>query len=396
MDRAMPNGARGGWWRLRRCRSCRGHSEAALFPSGVLPRHRDMRINASSRPRAMFAVALVIVHGSLTAALHAQQPPQLTQFLRQTIGLDSAQLAAVGRGEAVVKILNTHNTRDVAVFGIVAADASRESYARHLRDFSRSLRTPSRARLGVFRDPVTAADVEDVMLERQDAEDLRKCQPGKCDFKLPATEMQRIRERVNGSTAEVPAQLTAYARTRLLEYVAAYRARGDSAMVVYDDRGNIRASDAFADLLAQSPYVYQYTPSLARYLTSYPRAKLDGVSEVVFWSETQAPRMRRTLAVTHLAVYSPPELAGTTLAAAKQIYANHYFEAAFDLTTIVDRPKPDGSQGLYLLVLRRFRFDNLPSGGILNIRGKVIGSLRDQMLADLSREKLTAERARTP
>jgi hypothetical protein len=105
--------------------------------------------------------------------------------------------------------------------------------------------------------------------------------------------------------------------------------------------------------------------------------------------------MRRTLTVTHLAVYSPPELPGTTLAAAKQIYANHYFEAAFDLMTIVDRQKADGSPGLYLIVLRRFRFDNLPSGGLLNIRGKVIGSLRDQMLADLTREKANAEETRT-
>ena len=105
--------------------------------------------------------------------------------------------------------------------------------------------------------------------------------------------------------------------------------------------------------------------------------------------------MRRTLTVTHLTVYSPPELPGTTLAAAKQIYASHYFEAAFDLTTILDRPKPDGSSGLYLIVLRRFRFDNLPSGGLLNIRGKVVSSLRDQMVTDLTREKAAAEQLRT-
>jgi hypothetical protein len=330
------------------------------------------------------------------AAAPAQQPPTaLTQFLRQTIALDPAQLATVERGEAVVKVLETENKRDVAVFGIITAEAPRESYERQLRDFQKSLRSPARARFSLFSDPVKPADVQSVTMSREDAEDLRKCQPGKCDLKLPATEMQRIREHVNGSAADHPAQVTSYARQRLLEYATDYRARGDSAMVVYDDRGNVRASDAFAELLAQSPYVYQYAPSLARYLTTYPRAKLDGVSDVLFWSETQAPRMRRTLTVTHLAVYSPPELPGTTLAAAKQIYANHYFEAAFELTTIVDRAKTDGSRGLYLLVLRRFRFDNLPSGGLLNIRGKVVGSLRDQLMADLAREKAIAEETRT-
>ena len=322
---------------------------------------------------------------------HSQEPPgALAQFLRQSVGLDAAQLTAIERGEPVVKVLDTPHKRDVAVFGIIAADASRASYVLRLRDFPKSLRSPARASIGLFSDPAIPADVQALSLDARDVDDLRKCQPGKCDFKLPATEMQRIRERANGSSGDL-AQLTAYARQRLLEYVSDYRARGDTAMVVYDDRGNVRASAAFADLLAQSPYVYQYAPSLARYLTSYPSAKLSGIDEALFWSETQAPRMRRTLSVTHLTVYSPQELPGTTLAAAKQIYASHYFEAAFDLTTIVDRPRPDGSSGLYLIVLRRFRFDNLPSGGLLNIRGKVVGSLRDQMLADLTREKATAE-----
>jgi hypothetical protein len=352
-----------------------------------------MRIRDFSGTRLLLVpLTLVSVLGPGTPTLFAQQSaPSLTQFLRQSIGLEAAQLAQAERGDAVVKVLDTENKRDVAVFGIIAANAPRESYVRHLRDFRQSLRNPTRTRLGIFSNPVAAADVQSLTFDRDDANDVKNCQPGKCDFKLPATEMQRIQKRIDWATNDPQAQVTAYARQRLLEYAADYRARGDTAMVVYDDRGNVRASDAFAELLAQSPYVYQYAPSLARYLSAYPRTPLEGVSDVLFWSETAAPRMRRTLTVTHLALYSPPELPGTTLAAAKQIYANHYFEAAFELTTVVDRQGANGSAGLYLIVLRRFRFDNLPSGGLLNIRGKVIGSLRDQMLADLAREKATAE-----
>ena len=342
---------------------------------------------------------LVAAHLAILSAIAApaasgqaqQTPAQLARFLSQAIGLDVGQLARVERGEAVVKVLETENKRDVAVFGIVTARGSRDSYVRHLRDFRHSLRSPARARLGIFSDPVTAGDVQAITLVPEDVEDLKKCQPGKCDFKLPATEMQRLRERIAQANGDREAHVAVYARQRLLDYASDYRARGDAAMVVYDDRGNVRASDAFADLLAQSPYVYQYAPSLARYLSDYPRGKLEGVSDVLFWSETAAPRMRRTLTVTHMAVYSPPELPGTTLAAAKQIYANHYFEAGFDLTTVVDRAMTDGSAGIYLIALRRFRFDNLPSGGLLNIRGKVVGSLRDQLLADLGREKAAAE-----
>jgi hypothetical protein len=79
-----------------------------------------------------------------------------------------------------------------------------------------------------------------------------------------------------------------------------------------------------------------------------------------------------------------------TLIAAKQIYADHYFEAAVDLTSIVETQGRDGRPASYLLIFRRYRFDNMP-GGLLNIRGKAVGALRDQMLADLQREKAGAE-----
>jgi hypothetical protein len=337
-------------------------------------------------------LGMTLLGAIVVAPLQGQAaPPQLVRFLRQSIGLDSAQLVLVERGEAVVKVLETRDRRDIAVFGIITADVSREAYAAQLRDFPSSLRTPSRSSFGIFSNPASAADVAAVTISSRDVSDMKDCRPGDCVVKLPAADMQRIRQEVNWSAADLQAQLSAYARRRLVEYVTDYRAHGDSAMAIYDDRGNlnVHASEAFAGLLAESPYVYQNVPSLGRYLAAYPRDTLGGgAAEVLFWSEDVMPRLRPILSVTHEIVYTPPELPGVTLVAAKQIYANHYFEAALDLTCIVDR-----QGGSYLLVLRRYRFDNMPSGGLLNIRGRAVGALRDQLLADLRRQKATAERA---
>lgn len=338
--------------------------------------------------RSVGAVLLGGIVGAITPLPGQQAPALLTQFLRQSIGLDSTQLAAVERGQAVVKVLDTRDQRDVAVFAIVTARVSRDAYIAQVRDFQRWLRAPTRTRFGLFNDPAMVADVQAVMIDNRDVADLKDCRPGDCKIKLPATEMRRIQQAIDWKATDVQAQVNAYARQRLTDYVTAYRARGDSALVVYDDRGNVRASDAFAALLAESPYVYQYAPSFHRYLAGYPHDTLDGLSEVLYWSEDQLPRLRPILSIKHLALYAPPELAGATIVAEKQIYANHYFEAALELLTVVDR-----SPGVYLLLLRRFRFDALPSGGLLNLRGRVIGKLRDQARADLEREKATAERA---
>jgi len=321
-----------------------------------------------------------------------QTPAPLVRFLRQSIGLDTAQVAAVERGVAVVKVLGTKNQRDVAVFGIITMDVPRATYIGHLQDFPSSLRTPTRARFGIFSDPATAADVQDLVVDPQDVPEVKDCHPNDCKIKLPATAMKRLHEEIDWSAADPHAQVNAYARQRLVEYVNDYRTRGDTAMVVYDNRGNVRASSAFAALLSESPYVYEYIPSLHNYLATYPRGKLDGLREVLFWSEDRLPRLKPILSVTHLAVYAPPELPMMTVVAGKQIYANHYFEAGLDLTTVVDRPTAANS-GIYLMLLRRSRFDDLPTG-LFNIRGKVIGKLRDQMLVDLDREKATAEQLR--
>ncbi len=335
-------------------------------------------------------IALLGCFAAATPLPGQQTPATLVRFLRRSIGLDSAQLAAVERGTAVVKVIDTKNPRDVAMFGIIAADVPRQVYVGHLQDFPNSLRTPTRTRFGIFRDPATAADVEALVVDPDDVSEVKDCYPDHCKIKLPATDMKRLREEIDWSAADPQAQVNAYARQRLVEYVTDYRTRGDTAMVVYDNRGNVRASSAFAALLGESPYVFEYVPSFHGYLATYPRTKLDGASEVLFWSEDRLPRLKPILSVTHLVVYAPPELPGVTLVAGKQIYADHYFEAGFDLTTVIDRVTGATQSGIYLILLRRSRFDDLPTG-LFNIRGKVIGKLRDQMRADLDREKATAE-----
>jgi len=43
------------------------------------------------------------------------------------------------------------------------------------------------------------------------------------------------------------------------------------------------------------------------------------------------------------------------------------------------------------MAIRRYRFDHLPSGGLLNIRGRVSNGLRDGVTADLKRLKRDSE-----
>ena len=53
------------------------------------------------------------------------------------------------------------------------------------------------------------------------------------------------------------------------------------------------------------------------------------------------------------------------------------------LLSAIDSPS---LSGVYVVSVRRYRFDNLP-GGILNIRGRVSEALTNAMKADLERER---------
>lgn len=324
-----------------------------------------------------------------------QRPRALDSFLTQTVGLDPSQLVALSRGEVVAKVLPTADNGDVSVLGVVHVSAPRAAFVQRQRDFPNALRVPTRSSAAIFSSPARPADVAAIEVSSKDVDELRNCRPNDCNIKLPATDMDRLHATIDFTAPDARARVTAYARQRLLDYVTGYRERGNAAMVVYDDQGGVRSSDALARMLADSTYVFSKVPSLGRHLLRYPADTLPGATEVIFWSLDNLPHVRQVLRVTHEMVYSPPELPGTTVIAAKLIYADHYFEAGLELLTAIDDDSAAANGaaplGFTLLAVRHYRFDHLPSGGLLNLRGRVIGGLRDNVRADLVRLKRESE-----
>ena len=322
-------------------------------------------------------------------------PPRLTEFLRQTIALDRRGMGAVTDGSPVAKVLASSDDREIALFGIVRIDVPRSFYIRFAATFPSSLRDPSRLGFGLFSDPPAASDVARLSLPHDDVQDLAHCSAGACRVKLPAQAIAPLRTTVEFASPSADSVVTAYFREHMIEYVTAYRARGDSALIVYDDQqSRTAAAHVFQTMLARSPYLFR-APSLERYLVDYPRERPANLSEAMFWSEDDLPGLKPTVTITHEVVYAPPELPGTTLIASKLLYAAHFLDGAFDLTAVVDGTgdQPAKPAGIYLVLFRRLHFDNLPSGGPLNVRGRVIGELLQRTTAMLRDTRSRQERA---
>ncbi|HKC13980.1 MAG TPA: hypothetical protein VKI41_18295 [Vicinamibacteria bacterium] len=331
----------------------------------------------------------LVLCGGWVATVQAMRS-DLTQFLQNRIAFQPAQLAAAEGGHGVVKVLDAPNKREVALFGLVRVEVPKTFWVKQLVDFPASLRVPGRTRLGIFSDPPAAADVAEFAVSHADVQELKHCKPRDCQVKLPASLITRVRREIDLSAPGAEDQLSRIARQGMLDYVASYRTLGNAAMVVYNDTGEVSSSEAFASLLAESPYVYDYVPAFHEYLKQCPGAKPPGITEILFWSTDQMQGLKPIVSITHLVVYTPPETPELTVVGAKQIYADHYFEGGLEVMILVD-DKGAKPAKTYLLLLRRYLFDDLPSGGLLNIRGKVVGKLRDQMAADLQRQKTGRE-----
>jgi hypothetical protein len=318
----------------------------------------------------------------------------VNDFLARGVRLNASQLSALARGDVVDKILPAGDTRDVAVFGAVRIAVPRAFFVERQLDYSHALHTPTRAQAHVFGSPATVADVQLVDVSDDDVKELAKCQPNECNFKLPAADMDRLRKTVDLSAPDARVRVANYVRQRMTEYVTDYRQRGNAAMLVYDDLGNVHSSEALAAMLRDSSFVFRLSPTFGHYLND-SHQPLAGVTNVIFWSLDDLPHVRRVLRITDESVYSPGENPGVTVVAAKQIYANHYFEAGLEILTAVDRATEGASSAdsITLLAIRRYRFDHLPSGGLLNIRGRVVGGLRDNVHSDLARLKGESEAA---
>jgi hypothetical protein len=336
-----------------------------------------------------------IATGVLVSSGQAQgMPESLGRFLQQSIGMTQQEISAAGQGRPFVKVLESPD-REVAVFGIVGIGVPRKFYVDQIADSPSWVSDHSATRFGRFSNPAAASDVQGVSVSHDDLEDLKDCRPRSCVMKLSDSAIAYIEANLESRSPEADSVANAYFRQRMIEYVTAYRARGNAALLVYADRKSASAAArVFGGIVSRSPYMYRYAPLLQKYLENYPKDRPAGAREALFWSEDDLSGARPILSITQQVVYTPPEPPASTLIASKQLYANHYLDGGLVLADVVDAADASGAApAIYLVVLSRLHFDNLPSGGLINIRHKVSGKLKDRIAASLGLAKASSEQA---
>ncbi|HEY8793915.1 MAG TPA: hypothetical protein VIM15_03145 [Gemmatimonadaceae bacterium] len=314
-------------------------------------------------------------------ALRAQAAPTLLQRLPM---LDAKKVASVDRGEAVAISLETPEKTEIAILGVVRIEVPRAFYVDRARNLIGFLATGTRSFSGSFGEPARLDDVATLALDPADSKALAKCHPLECDVKLPAAEMEKLRAELAGSHSPA-ARADSLMREWLVAYVNAYRSDSMEETVVYDDTKHpVRSSDAFRALLAEPMLAGLDAEPFAAMLATPRSARPAAVASRISWELDHVSGLKPLLEVLERSMYSSPARPDVNWMSSKLLYASHYFESQLDFITVADAPSSPGSSAMYLVILRRSKFDDLPSGGLFNIRGRAVKKLRDALRTTLS------------
>jgi len=288
------------------------------------------------------------------------------EFMQKAIGFTAADLAGLDRGDAVTTLLDTEEKGEVAAFGAVVVNAPSEIFFDQARDVMGFFGVPGIEQIGRFSDPPRAEDLAGLTFPEDDVDDMRRCQPGKCNVKLGAEFMDRLVKNVDWEASGAKARAVELVKQRIAEVLVRYQEQGTAALGSIVDKENPKVlTQEFATILANSPYFVEYIPEFFDYLRDYPKIQREDVRDAFYWAkDTFAPKP--TISLYHMTSYRE---GGRAVIAQKLLWASHFFNAGLEFWAVA--PHADG-KSFDLLIVYRTRLD--PPTGMLS--GVLLGRVR--------------------
>jgi hypothetical protein len=297
---------------------------------------------------SVLGVILISRYGIAQAAA-GEPAAEVEKFFREFVGLTDDQVRDVRGGKAVAKVLESRTPDEVFVFGAVYIHAAPERYLSLASDIDALRKLPSFIALREFSNPPQIADLDGFVLDDKDLDELKHCRPAHCEVQLPTEAIEKLQHSVDWTAPDSSAQANRLAQQMALEALLRYQQGGNIALGTYRDKSHPTAvAETFTSLLSQMKALPIYLPDLNRYLLDYPNAASNEINSEFYWEKVNFG-LKPTLRIVQAIVYRGPSADRPAYAVAvKQLYANHYFKTALDLTVCVSAKK----NGFYLITIK--------------------------------------------
>jgi len=146
----------------------------------------------------LVTVALIALIAAAPARCNAQANAELFSYLQQDVKLSPDQIAALGKGQAVAKNLESRIPDEVILFGVVYINATPEGYVKAAYDFDHLRKLSGYLAVEKFSDPPQLSDLEGFELDSQDVKDLKDCKPDHCNLQIPASTIAEVQQTLIG------------------------------------------------------------------------------------------------------------------------------------------------------------------------------------------------------
>ena len=301
-------------------------------------------------------IACLIITCVLVGLTSRAAPAQSVQQWLQETGLSEKELAKLEGGEPLVWIEKADDATEVTILAAVRIAATSSQIRRMFKDVTGLVeRSEQVMQVGMFSSSPVASDAGSLELPDGDVKDLGKCKVGDCNLNFPADALDAMQGRVNG--AEEANQFMAW---WLASYLTDYHERGREALAVYAVKKETQSvADGLDVLLRKTELLIEHDEEFFGYVREYPSGGLEGIENLFFWT-VEDLSLKPTVFLNHMSIRDAD---GTdVLVVVKQIYASHYMQAGVKAYAILPASDTDPSQGVYVLLTQRLRFDGEVKG----------------------------------
>lgn len=309
--------------------------------------------------------------------------------------LSEAEVAAMEKGELVVKRVKAANDQDVAVFGIVKIAELRPITMADFRESFSQRGNREMEGKGRFSDPPNISDLSKLELEDRDFDELRKCRIGDCDINMSATWIRRFGTEIDWNAPDHRERATELFRAMVLEYASEYAAKGASSLGKNVNRKEpLDLANAHRELLSELPLLSTFRSDLRDYLEEYPGGSLTGVRNELHWSAVDFG-LNPTVTLTHAVTFTNGLDGHDSLfVLTRQFYSTRYLDASISLTALLRIPNGNTVDS-YVIFSDRSRSDALGGllGGVARTAVEAEAVDRVRRLLETSSASLTKTRA---
>jgi hypothetical protein len=322
-------------------------------------------------------VMWALIQQALPARHQPGVPRTPREVMRDLAAVTDGEWAAVERGEAIAKLLDSDN-REVAVAGAVRIAAPREAIVARLRDVESLKRPGVVLDVGIFSTPPRPEDLDRVSLEDRGL-DLRDCRPGDCPVRLSADDIARFHREVDWSATDWRARSASVWRSVLASHTAAYISDGRRSLPVYSNKEEpLSVASELALLVERFAPLSRIAPDFYRYLDDMRPSALKGAGHLVYWTKEDFG-IRPVIRISHQVALNARDESLPILVATNQIYADHYLDAGLGVLLAIDVPEKPGDNEFYMISVNRVRTRSLSSWLRTPVRSTVRGRSRDAM-----------------